>query len=212
MNKKILLSAFVLFVGFVPHVFAQGFTALAPITGLTDVSATSVIQSQGLASFFNNLYKYLIGAAATLAVIEIIWGGLEISTQDSVSKQSDGRERITQAIFGLVLVLSPVLVFSIINPNILNLSLNLPPINLTTTPVTTPPPVSPTTSASGTVIFNEGWYTTSVPSAYCFTVPPNAGGSYYCASDLAKCTTAQKGVCAVGQSTCPGLTSPCAPY
>ena len=107
----------------------SGFTALAPIPGLTDQSATSVMNATTLANFFNNLYKYLIGLAAILAIVEIIWGGLEISTKDSVSKQSDGRERITQAIFGLVLVLSPVLVFSIINPNILNLSLNLPALD-----------------------------------------------------------------------------------
>lgn len=114
----------------------SGFTALAPIPGLTDQSATSVMNATTLANFFNNLYKYLIGLAAILAVIEIIWGGLEISTKDSVSKQSDGKERITQAIFGLVLVLSPVLVFSIINPNILNLSLNLPKLDTVSTPAT----------------------------------------------------------------------------
>ena len=107
----------------------SSFTALAPIPGLTDANTTSVINSTTLANFFNNLYKYLIGLAAVIAVIEIIWGGLEISTKDSVSKQSDGKERITQAIFGLVLVLSPVLVFSIINPSILNLSLDLPPLD-----------------------------------------------------------------------------------
>ena len=83
----------------------------------------------GLATFFNNLYKYLIGLAAALAVIMIIWGGLEYSTQDSISKKSDGKQRIYDAIFGLVLVLSPVLVFSIINPSILNLSLNLKPLD-----------------------------------------------------------------------------------
>jgi hypothetical protein len=124
--KKMLLVSFVFLavvVGLVPHVFAQGFVPLAGIPGLTEGTTAD---SSGLAAFFNNLYKYLIGLAAALAVIEIIWGGLEISTQDSVSKQSAGKERITQAIFGLVLVLSPVLVFSIINPSILNLSLNLP--------------------------------------------------------------------------------------
>ncbi len=127
--KKILLLLCVLSLGFAPHVFAQGFVPLAPIPGLTEGGAAD---SSNLALFFNNLYKFLIGLAAALAVIEIIWGGLEISTKkDSVSKQSDGRERITQAIFGLILVLSPVLVFSIINPNILNLSLNLKPLILT---------------------------------------------------------------------------------
>src|SRR3989344_948959 len=124
--KKILLLLCVLSLGFAPHVFAQGVVPLAPIPGLTEGGAAD---SSNLALFFNNLYKFLIGLAAALAVIEIIWGGLEISTKDSVSKQSDGRERITQAIFGLILVLSPVLVFSIINPSILNLSLNLPKLD-----------------------------------------------------------------------------------
>lgn len=99
----------------------SGFVPLAPIPGLTQ-DATA--DTAGLANFFNNLYKYLIGLAAVLAVIMIIWGGLEYSTQDSVSKKSDGKNRIIQAILGLVLVLSPALVFSIINPSILNLSIN----------------------------------------------------------------------------------------
>lgn len=103
----------------------SGFTALAPIPGLTDQSSTSVVNSTGFANFFNNLYKYLIGIAAVLAVIEIIWGGIEISTQDSISKNQDGKERIQQAVLGLVLILSPVIVFSIINPSILNLSISL---------------------------------------------------------------------------------------
>ena len=101
-----------------------GFTALAPIPGLTQ---GAVANSTGLAQFLNNLYKYLVGLAATLAVIEIIIGGLQISTE-SVTKKSVGKQRITQALLGLVLVLSPALVFGIINPSILNLSVNIPPL------------------------------------------------------------------------------------
>jgi len=141
--KKIIFTLFlVLFIGLVPHVFAavaqQGFTALAPIPGLTDpatLNTASGINANTLANFFNNLYKFLIGLAAILAIIEIIWGGLEYSTQDSISKKSDGKHRIYQAIFGLVLVLSPVLVFSIINPSILNLSLNLDPLDTISKPM-----------------------------------------------------------------------------
>ncbi len=136
MKKTILLAVFFLFFGLAPHVLAQGFVPLAPIPGLTEgVTANT----PGLATFFNNLYKFLIGLAAALAVIMIIWGGLEYSTQDSISKKSDGKERIYQAIFGLILVLSPVLVFSIINPSILNLSLNLQPLD-----TASGPPVGPT--------------------------------------------------------------------
>lgn len=143
MKKFLFVTSIVLFFGLAPHVFADGFVPLAKIPGLTDVQPTQ----GGLADFFNNLYKYLIGLAAVFAVIEIIWGGLEISTKDSVSKQTDGKERIYNAIFGLVLVLSPVLVFSVINPNILNLSLNLP--KLDTAPNATSSGSGPGTGPSG---------------------------------------------------------------
>lgn len=171
MKKIILVSLFAFsFWVVVPHVFAfdctdgyteradgsgcdpitagtgstksSGFTALAPIPGLTDQGDVS--SSSSLANFFNNLYKYLIGLAATLAVIEIIWGGLLISTQDSIGNHEEGKERIKGAILGLILVLSPVLVFSIINPSILNLSLNLPELKT----IKTAPAQSPVTTSS----------------------------------------------------------------
>ena len=108
--------------------YGSGYVPLAPIPGLTQ-GATA--DSGGLAMFFNNLYKYLVGLAAALAVIMIIWGGVEIATVESVSGKSEGKERIQQALLGLVLVLSPVLVFSIINPAILNLSVSIPSLNTT---------------------------------------------------------------------------------
>lgn len=129
MKKTIFIACLLLFFALAPQALAEGFVPLAEIPGLTKgVTADTA----GLANFFNNLYKFAVGMAATLAVIMIIWGGLEYSTQDSVSKKSDGKERIFNAIYGLILVLSPVLVFSIINPSILNLSINIPPLDTKT--------------------------------------------------------------------------------
>lgn len=188
-TKQLLLLSLLALVSFAPHVLAQGFTALAPITGLTDdTTANSIINAGSLASFFNNLYKYLIGLAATLAVIEIIWGGIEISTKDSVSKQSDGKERITQAIFGLVLVLSPVLVFSIINPSILNLSLNLPPIDLTT-----PPAGNTGALPGGGTVYTDGDGTGAANGTWCFgsitsTVPGSTATQFQCWVNQTSCS------------------------
>lgn len=140
--KKIILSVVFVFLSFglVPHAVVaevqnppqrspseNGFVPLAPINNLTTGDA---VNSPDLANFFNALYKYLIGASAVLAIIMIMWGGMEISTQDSIGAHSEGKERITQAILGLIIVLSPVLVFSIINPAILNLSIGLKPLIL----------------------------------------------------------------------------------
>lgn len=105
----------------------SGYQALAPIPGLTDISPTSVINSATLATFFNNFYKYLIGIAAILAIIYIIWGGLEMAwNQDNVSTLIASKGKIYNALYGLLIVLAPALVFTIINPSILNLKLDLP--------------------------------------------------------------------------------------
>ena len=56
----------------------------------------------------------------------IIWGGFEYALSEAITSKSAGKERIQQALFGLVLVLSPALVFTIINPSILKLDVNIP--------------------------------------------------------------------------------------
>lgn len=195
--KKFLFIALVTVFAVAPHALAvasqTSFVPLAPIPGLTDTSALSIAKETNLASFFNNLYKYLVGLAAVLAVIMIIWGGLEYSTQDSVSKKSDGKERIYQAIFGLVLVLSPVLVFSIINPSILNLSINFDPLK--TVSGTTPPGSGPgpgTIFCSGQIVTNctplppsaGGSVPMRVPGWWCYEI---AAGGYWCAETRTAC-------------------------
>ncbi|OGG78068.1 hypothetical protein A3A36_02765 [Candidatus Kaiserbacteria bacterium RIFCSPLOWO2_01_FULL_52_12b] len=162
----------------------SGFTALAPIPGLTDTSNTSAVNSESLANFFNNLYKYLIGLAAVLAVVMIIWGGLEIAfNKDSVSKITDAKGRIVQAILGLILVLSPVLVFSIINPSILNLSVNLPELKTkSSTPIQTTPRTLPICNsiirknciprADAVNAVAEGLYTDPQSGGWCYQIKP----------------------------------------
>ena len=188
-RKTILALLSLSFFALASTAFAQGFVPLAPIPGLTSNDVTSVVNTAGFADFFNNLYKYCIGLSAVLAVIMIIWGGLEISTKDSVSSQSNGRERITQAIYGLLLVLSPVLVFSIINPSILNLSLSLKPIDLSVPPslqVQTPTISGPT-----------GYYTDArtIPSGqFCYkqSISVSAGtAQFVCFDNMQSCAPAR---------------------
>lgn len=194
MKKYIFIAGAFLFFSLAPHALADGFVALAPIPGLTqDVAANTA----GLAAFFNNLYKYLIGIAAVLAVIEIIWGGLRIATnQDNVSVITDSKGKIYNAIFGLVLVLSPVLVFSIINPSILNLSVNLPPLD------TKSGTLNQTSGTGGTVAQTQApstGCTTTRSGPYLETVicaSQNYASSYSCQNALSPTISA----CAVEDS------------
>ncbi len=152
-RKTFFVSALFAVAAIASVAHAQGFVPLAGIPGLTE-SVTA--DEAGLANFLNDLYKYLIGLAAVIAVVEIIWGGLLYSTQDVPGSKTNGKEKIKNALLGLVLVLSPVLVFSIINPSILNLSINLDPLDTrSVTPsiggrdgVSGTPTVDPTTQCS----------------------------------------------------------------
>ncbi|MBI4088922.1 hypothetical protein HY415_02395 [Candidatus Kaiserbacteria bacterium] len=173
MKKIIFLLLFFFFFGLAPLALAQGFVPLASIPGLTEGATTD---PAGLAKFFNNLYKFAIGLSAALAVTMIIWEGLRIAAnQDSVSIIMDSKGKIYNAVFGLVLVLSPVLVFSIINPSILKLSLNLDKIDLTVTPTQQ----IRTSTCPGGVLANGqcqvnavalGLYSSPQPGGWCYQI------------------------------------------
>ena len=198
---KYLFVLIFLLLPFAPHAFAQGFVPLAPIPGLT-AQTTSVGSMDALSGFFNNLYKYLVGLGAAIAVVQIVWAGISIAmNRDSVSTVLAEKGKIRNAVLGLILVLSPALVFGIINPSILNLSLNLGPIqsaptggsayDLLNAPAnntflntnTNNPRLSYSADAkdySGTPPAGAGW-------CFSFTSPVYVGTYYKCSGDLSSC-------------------------
>lgn len=93
-----------------------------PLTSIPGIDAAG--NAATLPDFLNNVYKLSIGLAAVLAVLQIIRAGIMYMGGDSVTEKKEARSLITLAIGGLVLVLSPVIVFSIINPKILDLKID----------------------------------------------------------------------------------------
>jgi hypothetical protein len=145
MRKWCLITVGVFFLS-APLALAAGeFVPLAPISGLNEgVSATHT----GISAFLDNLYTFCIGIAVVLAIIMIIWGGFEYALSEAISSKSAGKQKMVGAVFGLVLVLSPYVVFSIINPSILSLDVNMPALKTTWgnwAPGPTPDPRRPTT-------------------------------------------------------------------
>lgn len=209
MKRNLALASIVFAVGLVSVAHAaDGFTALAPIPGLTDAANTSVVNSESLAKFLNNLYMFLIGLAAAIAVVMIIWGGIEYSTQDVPGSKSSGKERIQQALLGLLLILSPVLVFSVINPSILNLSVNLPELDTkssapTQTAPTVQAPVRPGSILNAAKVgqkigFGDGYYANTTPGVYCypitsFTDTDGAVKNFGCSADPNGCRNMSNG-------------------
>lgn len=99
--------------------------AIRPFEPLTSVPGLREVgQSNTFAGLLNNLYLICIGAGAALAVLQIVRGGLTYMLSDSITNKKEAREVITGAVVGLLLVLSPAIVFGIIDPRILNLNVD----------------------------------------------------------------------------------------
>ena len=72
---------------------------LAPLPGLDK------IKNPTLGEYLSVIYQIVLGLAGLLAVIMIIVGGVQYASTDAISNKELGRERINNAIFGLLLAL-----------------------------------------------------------------------------------------------------------
>jgi len=111
-------------------------TGTAKFVSLTKMPLFSKGTSNGnMSAFLNTLYQYAIGVAVILAVLEVVWGGfLFMGSGASVTSKEAGKNKIGLALMGLLLVLSPYLIFQVINPQATSLklgteiTLNKPPV------------------------------------------------------------------------------------
>lgn len=116
--KYFLLLSFVLLTPlFALAAEAGQFVPLTSLPGLAEGG-----NAETMTVFLNSLYKICIGAAAAIAVLQIIRAGILFMTnKGSISENEQARSLVQGAVLGLLLVLSPVIVFTIINPKILTL-------------------------------------------------------------------------------------------
>jgi len=124
-NKKTLSSLLVLIltalVAPFHRVFATlnpiNYTPLAPLPGFTSIDVTDV---SSLSIYLNTMIALFIGISAVLAVIMIVLGGIQYATSELISSKEAGKERIRNALFGLLLALGSWLILNTINPDLLN--------------------------------------------------------------------------------------------
>jgi len=120
---------------------SDGKADFLPLTTLPGV--TEAANSVNLSAFLNSIYGICVGAAAVLAVLQIVRGGVTYMLGDSVTEKREARHHIALAVFGLVLVLSPAIVFGIIDPRILNLNVDVTGLKSTGGTPTQPSPQAP---------------------------------------------------------------------
>ncbi len=74
-----------------------------------------------IAAYFNAAFRIAVVVAAMLAVVMIVVGGFEYMTSEAIGGKKEGRDRITAALGGLILLLFAYILLGTINPEILNL-------------------------------------------------------------------------------------------
>ena len=121
LNKKIYFLAstvFILQLFFLP---LKSFATLTYQPLEPDAfSGFTATGSGQLGQFLSQAFQFGLALAAALAVIMIVWGGVEIMLSESAFKKGDGKQKIQDAIYGLLLALVSWLILYTINPNILN--------------------------------------------------------------------------------------------
>jgi len=112
-----------------------GFVPLACYQG----SALDTLYSENsLSGFFNKLFTFSLSIGAILAVVMIVWGGYLYMFKDSFASKLNAKEKITNAVIGLLLLLGIYLILYQINPQILNLDITFPKGSGTSAPGTAP--------------------------------------------------------------------------
>lgn len=93
---------------------------LAPFTGISGAEKNfNPVDNNALGRYLNLMIKIFIGLCAVLAVIMIVMGGIEYMTSELPGNKQNGRERITNALLGLLIALGTYALLNTINPQLL---------------------------------------------------------------------------------------------
>ena len=105
------------------------------IPGLEEFSQGEgvVINNESLAKYIGGLYKFFIGIAGILAVVMIMFGGIQWLTSGGDStKIGSAKETIFGAVIGLILALTSFTILRMINPELVSFGgLNVTPVPVT---------------------------------------------------------------------------------
>lgn len=175
--KKILAGSFLLWFFAANIASAQDYVPLEVLPGITGTGTN-------LGEYLSAIFNIGISLAGVFAVLMIVVGGVQyIGGAASPSARSEAKNRITNAILGLLLATSSWLIVYIINPDLIKNTLSvtstlvsLPPLSVSTPepapepiPVPTPTPVLPAPITTPVVATPPVF----VPPVFTPTLPPS---------------------------------------
>lgn len=103
------------------------YTVLAPLPcieggGITcDKGNGSLQETVSFKTYVQYTINLLIGLSAVVAVVMIVWGGIEYMFTASFTGKKMGLEKVTHAIYGLVLILTSYIILRTIDPRLVEI-------------------------------------------------------------------------------------------
>lgn len=129
----LLVSSVQTFVVPIPLAQAQpsNYTLLEPLPCVPggDVVCQAGTQKEtvNFKEYVQYAFNLTIALAAVAAVFMIVWGGFEYMTTDSFQGKNEGKKKVTNAIYGLVLVLCSFLILRTVDPRLVQIPSTLVP-------------------------------------------------------------------------------------
>jgi type IV secretory pathway VirB2 component (pilin) len=120
---KSIIKIFVISLLILPIYSFADIASFKPLVGIPGLENPA----SDLAKYINILYLLSISLAAMIAVIKIIIAGVRYMFSDLVDSKKTAKKDIVSALFGLIIVMSAVLILEYINPNLIDIKLLVPP-------------------------------------------------------------------------------------
>ncbi len=119
------------------------YTLLEPLPSIDNTGQSSPQKEITLNTYIIYAVNLLIAVAAAAAVFMIVWGGLQYMTTDSWGGKTEGRKKATDAVIGLLMVLSTYIILKTVNPALVNV------------PATLVPPITGMATSSASSIYDQ---------------------------------------------------------
>jgi len=104
-----------------------GFT---PLEKLPEIGGVSPGETPSLSSYFQWIFVFGISIAGILAVLMMVIGGIQyVTAYGNPGQVERGKDRITQALLGLLLAVTAWLILYTINPDLAKGKLEIPSIS-----------------------------------------------------------------------------------
>ncbi len=94
------------------------YTLLAPL-GTLFGPTVNISTEGGISAYFDALFRAGIAIATGLALIMVMYGGFLYTSTDAITGKAEGKSIILQALLGLLLALTSVLILNQLNPALL---------------------------------------------------------------------------------------------